>query len=92
MSPFFSYKSYDPPHQSFPVGWGVCLNLFYTGKFCIHPFFFFLLEDWEEKIGHVIAVDHTYKVSGADTELTLGGANFRRKFLALPGGGQALYK
>ena len=48
VPPFFSYKSYDPHHQSFPVGWGVYLNLFYTGKFCIHPFF---LEDCEEKIG-----------------------------------------
>ena len=44
---FFPYKNYDPPHQSFPVGWGVCLNLFYIGKFCIHPFFL----NCDEKIG-----------------------------------------
>ena len=58
VTSFFPCKNYDPPHQSFPVRWGVCLIMFYIENFCIHPFFL----NCEEKIGHVIAVDHTYRV------------------------------
>ena len=57
--PIFPYKNYDPPHQSFLVGQEVCLNRVYLGKFFIHTLLF---ENCEEKIGHVIAVDHTYRV------------------------------
>ena len=37
MPPFF-VKLWSPS-PSFPVGWGVCLNLFYIGNIRIHPFF-----------------------------------------------------
>ena len=56
--PFFPCKNYDPPPQSFLVGWGVCINLFCIGNFCIRSFFL----NCEEKIGRVVAGDHTYRV------------------------------
>ena len=63
VPPFFPYKSYDPHHQSFLVGWEACLTLFYTHSFQPLVFPFSLcLESCEKKIGRVIAVGHTYKV------------------------------
>ena len=41
MPPFSPSKNYDPPHphQSFPVGWGFCLNLLHR-KFFYSSFLF----------------------------------------------------
>ena len=38
VSPFFPCKNYDPPPQSCLEGWGVCINLFCIGNFCIRLF------------------------------------------------------
>ena len=58
VPPFFSYKNYDPPPQSLLGGWGVYINLFCIGNFCIPPFFL----KCKGKIGCVVAGDHTYMV------------------------------